>query len=154
MSQFSGVEAFSFPRSRVAGNLSDARFLAACAPDATIRHATSDTAEWQAKAVLGFASMLLDTKLTVLERRPNESVTFELSNRTTSASMSVSTNLVFADIGLEETQVTWTAEVTARTGLLKLVPASVLGRQIESLLGDLWQNVRRQLQIADGPSVP
>lgn len=154
MTRFSGEEAFPFPRTVVADKLADARFLAACVPDAAVRSATPDAAEWQAKATLGFTTATLDTRLTIVERRPREAVAFELANRAAGAGLNVFTRLTFLDGGPTETRVAWDAELTGRSGLLKLVPSSVLARQIESLLGELWQNVRQHLHAVLGPSVP
>lgn len=154
MTRFSGVEVFSIPRTAVAEKLSDASVLAACVPDARIESASADAAEWRARAKLGFATAALESKLTIAERQAGKAVTFHLTNRTSGGSLSVTTRLAFADHEPSGTQVAWESELTARSGLVKLVPAAVLQSQIESLLGDLWQNVRQTLQNAAGPSAP
>ncbi|QEL19021.1 hypothetical protein PX52LOC_06075 [Limnoglobus roseus] len=112
-----------------------------------MRSASADAAEWQAKARLGFATATLESQLAITGRTPGESVTFTLANRTAGAGLGVMTKLSFDDAA-GGTNVDWTAEITSRSGLLKLAPSSLLQSQVQSLLSDLWQSVRTKLQDA------
>jgi carbon monoxide dehydrogenase subunit G len=141
MLRFSGKERFPFSRTVVAEKLSDAAFLAGCAPDVEIQHADATTAVWRGKARLSFISTAVETTLTITDRVPDEAVTFTLSNRATGGSLALVCSLTFTD----DTLVTWAAEVTARTGMLKLVSPNVLRTQIEADLVELWAGVRDRL---------
>lgn len=149
MARFSGSEPFPFPRQLVADRLSDAAFLATCVPDAVVRSASADAAVWQATARLGFATATLETTLAITGRTPGEAVSFTLTNRTTGAGLSVSSTLIFRDdAGHGSTVVDWTAEITSRSGLLKLAPWSLLQAQAQDALAEMWPNVRANLQAA------
>lgn len=141
MLRFSGEEAFSISRTVVAARLSDAAFLAGCAPGAEVQHADADTAVWRAKAQLSFVTTSVETTLRIAERVPDEAVTFTLSNRATGGTLTVVCTLAFTD----DARVAWTAEVTGRTGMLKLVSAGTLRSQLESELVELWRGVRARL---------
>lgn len=141
MFRFSDEERFPFPRTVVAAKLSDAAFLAGCAPGAEIQHADATTAVWRAKARLSFITTSVETTLRVTARVPDEAVTFTLTNRVTGGSLTVVCSLSFSD----DTRVAWTAEVTGRTGMLKLVSAAVLRSQLEAELVELWNGVRDRL---------
>ena len=144
MVRFSGEERFPFPRSRVAAQLSDASFLAGCAPGAEIVSADAATASWRAKSRFGFVTAKIETALTIVERSP-DSVAFALANRMPGAALGVTCTLEFFEGESDGTRVAWSAEIVSRTGLLKVVPAGVLRSQIEAELADLWRGVRARL---------
>ncbi len=142
MVRFNGEVRFPFPRSPVAGRLSDARFLAACAPGATVHEADERTARWTAPSRFRFVAAPIETTLTIAAN--DEATTFALANRLPGATLVVNGRFDFAeDAG--GTRVAWSAEVVERTGLLKVVPLAVLRAQIEAELAELWEGVRTRL---------
>lgn len=143
MVRFTGEEKFSVPRSRAAEKLSDAAFLAGCVPDAEIVSADTATATWRAKSRFRFVTAKIETVLTI-EKRSEDAVTFALTNRMPGATLEVSGTFAFLDAA-DGSLVSWSAEMVLRTGLLKVIPPSVLRSQIEAELADLWKGVREKL---------
>jgi carbon monoxide dehydrogenase subunit G len=143
MIRFSGQIEFPYPRTAVCSRLTDATFLAGCAPGATIHSATVDAAAWTAPSPFRVVSSTIESTLTIHERRP-ESLEFVLVNRIAGALLNVKIRFVFAD-SPAGVFVEWSAEILTRTGLLKIVPPMVLRSQIEAQLGDLWRGVETKL---------
>jgi carbon monoxide dehydrogenase subunit G len=143
MVRFSGEERFPVPRSRAAAKFADASFLASCAPDAEIVSVDAVTATWRAKSRFSFVTAKIETVLTITEQLP-DALSFTLANRMPGATLGVNGTLAFSD-STDGTLVSWSAEIVSRTGLLKVVPVSVLRTQIQAELADLWRGVREKL---------
>jgi uncharacterized protein len=124
--------------------LSDAGFLAACVPDATVTHGEPDRAAWSVKPKLAFISGQLETHLTVVERVPGQSTTFEAVGRGVGASTTVRSVLTFTP---DETGVAvdWSADVVALTGLLKMVPKGLIQGAAEKVIAEVWSGIRAKL---------
>lgn len=105
--------------------------------------ADADSAAWRAKSRFSFVTATIETVLSITERSP-DAVIFTLANRMPGATLEVNGTLAFSD-STDGTLVTWSAEIVSRTGLLKIVPLSVLRTQIEAELADLWTGVREKL---------
>ena len=145
MVRFSGEERFPIPRSRAAAKLSDASFLASCAPDAEIESADREIATWRAKSRFGFIAAKIETVLTIVKRNVPDSASFARANRMPGAARGVPGLFEFFEGESDGTRVAWSAEIVSRTGLLKVVPVGVLQTQIEAELAGLWRGVRERL---------
>lgn len=148
MVRFNGEERFPYPRSLIAERLADARFLASCAPGATVHDAEPRTANWTAPSRFRLATAPIETRLMI--DGDGSVAAFQLVNRLPGATLTVAGRFEFFDDGTG-TRVVWSAEVVERTGLIKMVPKAVLRAQIEAELADLWNGVRLRLdQILSG----
>jgi carbon monoxide dehydrogenase subunit G len=145
MAQFEGVETFALPVSAVFAKLSDAGFLAGCLSGATVGLATPDKAEWRVKPKLAFLSGSLDTTATVTARDPDARVAYQLQAKGIGASSTVDAAMTFAPTADGGTTVTWAGDIAARTGLLKLVPSSLIEGAARKVIADVWADVRRKL---------
>lgn len=148
MIRFSGIERFPFLRILVAQHLANAAFLAQCAPQADIQSADNTTALWIAPSPFRALPATVTTLLTI-NTQSMDRVDFTLSNQLPGASLAVNGTFEFTDGDpggtAGETCVRWSAEIVSRTGLLKVVPPSVLHTQIERELEQLWRGVHKNL---------
>jgi carbon monoxide dehydrogenase subunit G len=144
MAQFEGVETFPLPVSAVFAKLSDAGFVAGCLSGATVGLATPDKAEWKVKPKLAFISGSLDTTATVTAREPDARAVYQLFAKGIGATTSVDAVMTFAPTA-DGTTVTWTGDITARTGLLKLVPPSLIEGSAKKVIADVWADVRKKV---------
>ena len=144
MAQFEGVETFALPVSTVFAKLSDAGFLAGCLSGATVGLATPDKAEWKVRPKLAFLSGALDTTAAVTAREPDVRADYQIHAKGIGASSSVAAVLTFTPTA-DGCAVSWTGDITARTGLLKLVPASLIEGSAKKVIADVWADVRAKL---------
>ena len=145
MAQFEGVETFPLPVSTVFAKLSDAGFLAGCLSGATVGLATPDKAEWKVKPKLAFISGSLDTTATVTAREPDARAVYQIFAKGIGATTSVDSVMTFAPTADGGTNVTWTGDISARTGLLKLVPSTLIEGSAKKVIADVWADVRKKL---------
>ncbi|CAN5628679.1 hypothetical protein BH11PLA2_BH11PLA2_12970 [soil metagenome] len=141
MIRFQGVEPFPIPPDQLFAKLTDATFLVKSLPDAEIESATMDKAVWKMAPKLAFISGKLETSLTVIERSPVSQAKYSILGKAVGASSTVEAILNFepTDIG---TTINWTGEITALTGLLKLVPKGLIQSAAEKVIADVWASVR------------
>ena len=144
MAQFEGVETFALPVSTVFAKLSDAGFLAGCLAGATVGLATPDKAEWKVRPKLAFLSGALDTTAAVTAREPDARADYQIHAKGIGASSSVAAVLTFAPTA-DGCTVSWTGDITARTGLLKLVPSSLIEGSAKKVIADVWADIRKKL---------
>lgn len=144
MAKFDGVETFALPVPALYAKLSDAGFVAGCLTGATVTSAAPDKAEWRVRPKLAFLSGSLDTTATVTAREPDTSVTYEMYAKGIGASSTVRAVMNFApsDGG---TTVTWTGEIVSLTGLLKLVPGSLIQGAAKKVIADVWADIHKKL---------
>ena len=145
MAQFEGVETFALPVSTVFAKLSDAGFLAGCLSGATVGLATPDKAEWKVRPKLAFLSGSLDTTAAVTARAPDARADYQIHAKGIGASSSVAAVLTFAPTADGGTAIAWTGDITARTGLLKLVPSSLIEGSAKKVIADVWADIRKKL---------
>lgn len=145
MAQFEGVETFALPVATVFAKLSDAGFLASCLSSATVTSAAPDRAEWKVRPKLAFLSGSLDTTATVTAREPGTRAVFQIHAKGIGASSTVDAVLTFAPTADGGTAVTWTGDIAARTGLLKLVPSSLIQGSAKKVIADVWADIHRKM---------
>lgn len=144
MIRFAGEEAFPLPPVALFDRLADAGFLAGCLPDAHVTAATPDKAAWKLRPKLGFLSGELDTELTVTDRTPPAAATYAVHGKAIGATSTTDAELRFEPTA-DGTLVTWSAEITALTGLLKMVPKGLIQAAAQKVIADVWQAVRAKV---------
>jgi uncharacterized protein len=145
MAQFEGVETFALPLSVVFAKLTDAGFLAGCLSGATVSLATPDKAEWKVRPKLAFLSGALDTTATVTAREAETRAAYQVHAKGIGATSTVEATMAFAPTADGGTAVTWAGDITARTGLLKLVPTSMIQGSAKSVIADVWADIHKKL---------
>ena len=149
MTRFDGDERFPRPPAEVAAKLSDAAFLAGCLPEAKVSEAAADRAAWTLPPGFAVVPGQLQVELAVVGREPGRTA-LRVTSKALGASSVVGVALSFeaADAG---TAVRWSAELERVTGLLRMVPASVLRSGMEKVIGQVWARLHARL---DGMSNP
>lgn len=145
MAQFEGVETFALPVPALFAKLSDAGFVAGCLSGANVTSATPDKAEWKVRPKLSFLSGSLDTTATVTAREPDARAVYQMHAKGIGASSTVEAVLTFTPNADGGTTVTWTGDITARTGLLKLVPSSLIEGSAKKVIADVWADIHKKL---------
>lgn len=143
-----GLETLSVALTVAYARLSDASFLVACLPDAESVVATADAASWNQRPKLAFLSGTLRVTLTVVERKPEQSVTFQMLAEGSGASSTTHTTLTFRGID-DTTEIAWTADTVAVTGLLKIVPRTVLQAATQKIIAEVWLAIQAQFAATD-----
>lgn len=128
--------------------LSDASFLVACLPDVESVVATADVATCNKRSSLAFLSGTLRVTLTVVERKPERSVTFQMLSEGSGASSTTNTTLAFRGID-DTTEIAWTADTVAVTGLLKMVPRTVLQAATQKVIAEVWLAIQARFAATD-----
>jgi carbon monoxide dehydrogenase subunit G len=144
MIHFEGVESFPASPADVFAKLSDAGFLASCLPDTTVVSGTPDRAEWKVRPKLAFLSGELETVATVTERAEGERVKYRLETKGVGSGSVVEAVLTFAPDGTG-THVTWTGDITAMTGLLKLAPKGLVQATAQKVIADCWTAIKAKV---------
>jgi uncharacterized protein len=145
VAQFEGVEKFARPPADLYPLLADCGFLAGCLPDAEVTEATPDRAAWKMRPKLSFLSGALETVLTIGTRTPGEAVTFTVLGKGIGATSTVQTALTLKPVE-GGTEVHWTGELTALTGLLKMVPKGLIQSTAQKVIADVWASVRVRIE--------
>lgn len=144
MIHFEGVETFTSGPATVFTKLSDAGFLAGCLPDTRVVSATADRAEWRVRPKLPFLSGELETIATVTDRTPEQGVKYRLDSKGIGSGSVVEAVLAFVADGTG-TKVTWTGDITATTGLLKLAPKGLVQGAAQKVIADCWVAIRTKV---------
>lgn len=145
MAKFDGVETFALPVPALFAKLSDAGFVAGCLSGATVTLATPDKAEWRVRPKLAFLSGALDTTATVTGREPDARATYDMHAKGIGASSTVRAELTFTPTAEGGTTLNWTGEIVSLTGLLKLVPGSLIQGAAKKVIADVWADIHKKL---------
>jgi len=141
---FEGEQTFSHPIAEVMASLSDVSFLLDCLGSVDrVIESTSDYANWKLKPPFAFVAGMLDISLKVLERLP-DSTKFEIVSKSVGATSTVESVMHFAPSG-DGTHVRWVGDITALTGLLKLVPRPLIQGAANKVISDTWESIRKKL---------
>lgn len=142
--RFEGQERFGMPLADLSAKLSDAAFLVSCIPEVEVQEATSD----RAVLVLAPGVTLLPGRVHVdvaVIAREQLRTAYRVVNRATGASGTADVQVVFAE-GIDGvTDVAWTVEVVQVTGLLRMMPKSVLRAGIERANPRVWSRIREAI---------
>ena len=142
MIRFEGVESFGVPLEELFTKLTDAGFLVKALPDSEILSAETDRAVWKLRPKLAFISGSLETTLTVAERTPATEAKYVVVGKGVGATSTVTATLNFTRTE-GGSEVNWTGEITALTGLLKLVPQGLIKSAAEKVIADVWAAVHQ-----------
>lgn len=143
MIHFEGIENFSLPPDDLYVKLSDAGFLVKAMPDSEVMEATPDRGVWKLKPSLAFLKGAIETTITVNERQPNLAKYTIVGKGIGATSTVVATlNFAAADAG---SRVNWSGDITALTGLLKLVPKGLIQATAQKVIADVWAAVHQAL---------
>jgi carbon monoxide dehydrogenase subunit G len=145
MIRFDGSEAFPGPVGAVFARLTDAGFLAGTLPDAEVTVSTPDRAAWKLRPKLSFLSGTLDTELTVTDRVPDREARYAVHGKAIGAGSTTVAALRFEPAADGGTLVRWEAEITALTGLLKMVPKGLIQATAQKVIADVWAAVRAKV---------
>lgn len=141
MIHFEGVESFDQPPAELFAKLADAGFLVKSLPDSEVLEATPDRGVWKLRPKLSFISGTIETTLTVDSRTPPNTASYTIVGKAVGASSTVTATLNFQPSG-PGTNVNWVADITALTGLLKLVPKGLIQSAAKKVIEDVWASVR------------
>ena len=145
MLRFEGDRDFPQPPAELFTRLTDARFLAACVPDAEkASDAGPDRAAFTVRPNLAFARGTLEVTLQVVERTPPTSARMSLVSKGVGSGSTVEATLALAphDAG---TRMHWVAEVKELSGLLKMVPQGLIRGAAQKVLDNAWAAVETRL---------
>lgn len=146
MIHFEGIESFELSIAELFPKLTDANWLALSVPDAMILETSHDEAEWNLKPKLTFVTGMLNTKLTVSERKPNDYAYFKINGSAGSSGSKIVATMAFQPTSTG-TEIRWTGEITEIVGLLKMVPKPLIRTTAEKMIEDLWLSVRNRLLV-------
>jgi carbon monoxide dehydrogenase subunit G len=145
MFHLEGVQTFPQPAAEVAAKLSDAGFLARCIPDAQVSEAAADRSVGKIRPKLSFLTGSITLTAEVVAREPGRSVTFRLLSQVIGASSTVVTKMDFTAADGGGTAVAWVADLTAMTGLMKMVPQGLLEGSAKKVTEEVWAAVSARL---------
>ena len=114
----------------------------------TFASATADVATCNKRSSLAFLSGTLHVTLTVVERKPERSATFQMRSEGSGASSTTNTTLAFRGID-DATEIAWTADTVAVTGLLKIVPRTVLQAATQKVIAEVWLAIQTRFAATD-----
>jgi len=137
MIQFQGVEDFNVVPEVLFAKLADAGFLVRSLPDSEVIEAGPDRGVWKLRPKLSFLSGAIETTLSVVERTAPTQAKYVIVGKGVGATSTVGATLNFEAMETGS-RVNWTAEVTALTGLLKLVPKGLIQATAGTVIADVW----------------
>jgi carbon monoxide dehydrogenase subunit G len=148
-----GDKDFSLAAGELFARLSDAKFLAHCLKNVEIVRAEADVAEWKLRPALSFVAGTLDIALTIAERTAPTAMKATVFSKGIGATSNVETVLQFTpqDLG---TRVHWMLDVTQLTGLLKLVPKSLMQAAALKVVEDVWGQIFEAVSHSQAPGGP
>ena len=149
MIHFAGIETFAASPAELYPKFADCGFLAGCLPDAHVTVATPDRAAWRMKPKLSFVTGELETNLTVTDRTDGESVRFGVFAKGVGATSIVETSLTLKPTDAGGSEVHWTGDITAVTGLLKMVPKPLIQATAQKVMQKLAPSLKTHTIKAD-----
>jgi carbon monoxide dehydrogenase subunit G len=144
MIHFEGDRFFPLPPEVVAEKLGNAAFLVGCLNNVEhVLEATPDKAVWKLRTGFSFLSTTLEIALTVTGREPGRA-TYDAFSKGVGASSRVLAALSFqpAEGG---TTVHYTADLSERTGFLKIVSAGLIQAAAKTVIEDTWKSIEARL---------
>lgn len=128
----------------MATKLTDAAFLVSCLDKVEhVLEATADKAIVKLKTGFSFLSATLEVTITVEERAPTSAKYRAFSKGVGATSVTLAT-LTFAP-SETGTALHYAADVTERTGVLKIVSAGLIQSAAKSVIEDTWKSIEAKL---------
>jgi len=144
MIHFEGDRIFPLPPEVVAEKLGNAAFLVSCLNNVEqVVEAAPDKAVWKLRTGFSFLSTTLEIALSVTGREPGRAA-YEAFSKGVGASSRALAALSFqpAEGG---TKVHYTADITERTGFLKIVSAGLIQAAAKTVIEDTWKAIEAKL---------
>ena len=146
MIHFEGDRSFPLPISQVHAKLGDVSFLVSCLKDVDETVETGpDRAVWKLRPGFSFMRGTLEIAMDITERIAPSSVKVKIFSRGIG-----STSTVLATLTLQPVEtgcsVHWAADVTETTGLLKMVPKSLISSAAGKVIDETWLEIEKKLR--------
>ncbi len=152
MLRFEGEQAFSASPELVREKLSDLAFLTRCIPDAELLAVAEAEVKFRVLPGFSFARGALDVVLRQLEKSTDKPIVYNCISKAIGSSSEVEIALHPQSHPTAGTNVRWSAEIRTLTGLLKMVPPALIKAAAQKVIGDVWNEVHRQLRpFAESP---
>ena len=147
--QFEGDKEFPLPPETIWTKLGDAGFLVGSLTTAeAVKIHGPDSAEWKLRPALSFVAGTMDSRLQILERTPPDTLRLQITNKGIGSSSTTEVRLTLTPSGAS-TKVHWVGEITALTGLLKMVPKGLIQSTATKIIEDIWAGVEKKLAEAE-----
>ena len=145
MLKFEGDKDFPQEPALLWPKLRDAAFLVGCIPDATVEgQPTRDEGKVTVRPGFSFVRGSLDVDVRIVEAQEPTNVKINLKSKGVGSGSDVDVTLLLTTQA-NGTHLHWSAEVTALTGLLKMVPTGLIRGAGQKAIDDLWQRVGEKL---------
>ena len=146
MIHFEGERTFPLPAAEVFSRLANAEFLVGCVKDVSeIVEKGPDRAVWKQRPGFSFVRTTLTITMDFIERVADTLIKVRLHSRGIGASSTVESAMSFHAVD-GGTQVSWTADVTELTGLLKLVPKGLISSSANKVIEETWGEIEARLR--------
>lgn len=141
---FEGDRSIPLPLDTVANKLGDVSFLVSCLENIDhVVESSPERAVVKLKTGFSFLSATLEVTITVEERTPT-GAKFRAFSKGVGATSVTMAALTYTPAE-QQTQVHYTADVTERTGLLKIVSAGLIQSAAKKVIDDTWSSVERKM---------
>jgi carbon monoxide dehydrogenase subunit G len=141
---FEGDKSFPLPPDALAAKLGDAAFLVSSLNNAeAVKLHGPDSAEWKMRPALSFVSGILDSRLEIVAREP-KGLHLRITSKGIGSGSTTDIHLTLS-AGDGGTKVHWLGEITALTGLLKMVPKGLIQSTAMKVIEDIWTGVEKKL---------
>lgn len=145
MIHFEGHREFPLPITDVFTKLGDAAFLVGCLKDLDeVIESSTDRAHWKVRPGFSFIRSTLDIHMEIEDRVANSSIKVKLFSRGIGATSTVQALLNFQSKE-SATAVSWTADISELTGLLKLVPKGLISSTAGKVIEETWSEIEKKL---------
>lgn len=147
--QFSGEEQFAHHPNELWTRLVDMDFMATMLPGLE-QVETSEPRLLICRIRPGFSAVvsMVKLRLEILNQMPPESVQMQILGKAIGSTVVIETTIHLAAIE-NGTNISWRGEITKTTGLVNIVSASRMEEIAEELIGQIYTNVRTELDETD-----
>ena len=146
MIHIEGERSFAHPVGEVFVKLGDASFLLSCLKDVEqVIETNTDRAHWKLRPGFSFIRTTLDISMDIVERVTDNTIKVKLFSKGIGATSTVISVMTFHPHE-SGTTVRWVADVTELTGLLKLVPKSLIMSSAGKVIDETWAEIDAKLK--------
>jgi carbon monoxide dehydrogenase subunit G len=145
MMHFEGARELPSSPAAVWQQLSDARFLVRCIPDAeSVSVSQPDRAVCTIRPGLAFIRGSLELTVQIVEAQPEGNVRLRIHTKGIGSSSEAEVTLTLAAQG-SGTRVEWTANLLTLGGLLKAMPQGLIKAAAQKVIADVWTRVETRI---------
>ena len=146
MTQFSGEERFTQPRTEIWSRLIDAEFLAQCMPGLeSVERDDSALLVCRVRPGLSFLKGAIRVTLEVYDKQPPDSLRIRVHSKGIGSSAIVETAVELAALDTG-TQLAWTAAIAELGGLLKPVSRGLIEAAARKVIAEGWTGFKDGLR--------